>query len=253
MRVLALAVLAAALAAGVAVESPGGRAAPARATAAAEVFQGLGTWLDVYDTKLYRTPNLLASRLAARGVAAAWIETANDRSKADVVEAGGARTARRRPPRARDPRGRLVPPRAREHRAGPAAGEGHALVPHAAGRRLRRRGARHRGAPGEGRRETNRENAGAPHDTALRGRRDARRGDHVPAARLRAPPHLVAGLPLDADRLAGGRPRADALHGRRLQGLRRDIRIRRPLAPPSPGRGRGSACPSMRPGESRTG
>ena len=89
MRVLALAVLAAALAAGVAVESPGGRAAPARATAAAEVFQGLGTWLDVYDTKLYRTPNLLASRLAARGVAAAWIETANDRSKADVVEEAG--------------------------------------------------------------------------------------------------------------------------------------------------------------------
>ena len=88
MRVLALAVLVAALAAGSAVESPGGRAAPAR-PAAAEVFQGFGTWLDVYDTNLYRTPNAVASRLAARGVGTAWIETANDRSKADVVEAAG--------------------------------------------------------------------------------------------------------------------------------------------------------------------
>ena len=89
MRVLALAVLAAVLAAGNAVESPAGQAAPARTMAATDVFQGLGTWLDVYDTKLYRTPNLVASRLAARGVATAWIETANDRSKADVVEAAG--------------------------------------------------------------------------------------------------------------------------------------------------------------------
>jgi hypothetical protein len=53
------------------------------------VFQGLGTWIDVYDTALYASPTTLASRLAARGVRTAWIETANDRSKVDVVEPAG--------------------------------------------------------------------------------------------------------------------------------------------------------------------
>jgi hypothetical protein len=56
---------------------------------AAEVFGGLGTWIDVYDTGLYRTPDLVAGRLAARGVRTAWVETANDRSVADVVEPAG--------------------------------------------------------------------------------------------------------------------------------------------------------------------
>ncbi|HEX2303767.1 MAG TPA: hypothetical protein VHH57_09125 [Gaiella sp.] len=89
MRLVSIAVLAAALTIGVAVESRQGRAAPERRTATAEVFQGLGTWMDVYDTKLYRTPNLVASRLAARGVRTAWIETANDRSATDVVDPVG--------------------------------------------------------------------------------------------------------------------------------------------------------------------
>ena len=92
MRALALAVVVAALVAGSAVESPGGRAAPARSAPSADVFRGLGTWVDVYDTTLYRTPNLVASRLAARGVTTAWIETANDRSKTDVVDPVGLGT-----------------------------------------------------------------------------------------------------------------------------------------------------------------
>ena len=86
MRVAALVVLAAALCAGASVESTQARSAPSRA-AAADVFQGLGTWIDVYDTALYRTPNAVAARVAARGVRTAWIETANDRSKTDVVDA----------------------------------------------------------------------------------------------------------------------------------------------------------------------
>lgn len=90
MRLLALALLAAVVTVGIAcVESPQGRAAPGGRAAAAEVFQGLGTWIDVYDTKLYRTPNVVASRLAARGVRTAWIETANDRSTVDVVDPAG--------------------------------------------------------------------------------------------------------------------------------------------------------------------
>jgi hypothetical protein len=88
MRAPALALIAAALAAAIAVMSPGGRAAP-RASADAAVFQGLGTWIDVYDTALYATPNALAARLATRGVRTAWIETANDRSKTDVVDPSG--------------------------------------------------------------------------------------------------------------------------------------------------------------------
>ena len=90
MRVLALAVLASVVTGGIAcVESTQGRAAPERRTASATVFQGLGTWIDVYDTTLYRTPNAVASRLAARGVHTAWIETANDRSAVDVVDPAG--------------------------------------------------------------------------------------------------------------------------------------------------------------------
>ena len=90
MRLALLAILVAASTAGIAfVESTPGRAAPARATAAADVFQGLGTWIDVYDTAVYATPTALAARLATRGVRTAWIETANDRSKTDVVDSAG--------------------------------------------------------------------------------------------------------------------------------------------------------------------
>jgi hypothetical protein len=77
------------VAAGVAcVDSPQGQATRDRASGA-EVFQGLGTWIDVYDTPLYNSPSAVAGRLAARGVRTAWIETANDRSKTDVVQPAG--------------------------------------------------------------------------------------------------------------------------------------------------------------------
>jgi hypothetical protein len=89
MRLAALAVLTAALAAAVAcVDTTRGLSAPDR-RAGAEVFEGLGTWIDVYDTALYRSPNAVAGRLATRGVRTAWIETANDRSPTDVVDPVG--------------------------------------------------------------------------------------------------------------------------------------------------------------------
>jgi hypothetical protein len=88
VRLAALAIVVAALGAGVGhVDST--QATPARATAATDVFQGLGTWIDIYDTAVYAKPNALAARLAARGVRTAWIETANDRSKTDVVDPAG--------------------------------------------------------------------------------------------------------------------------------------------------------------------
>ena len=86
MRILAVAAVLAALGAGAVTTR--GAAAPER-RAGVEVFQGLGTWIDVYDTALYRTPDAVANRLVARGVRTAWIETANDRSTGDVVDPAG--------------------------------------------------------------------------------------------------------------------------------------------------------------------
>ena len=86
MRILAVAAVLAALVAGAVTTR--GAAAPER-RAGVEVFQGLGTWIDVYDTALYRTPDAVANRLVARGVRTAWIETANDRSVGDVVDPVG--------------------------------------------------------------------------------------------------------------------------------------------------------------------
>jgi hypothetical protein len=60
-------------------------AAPAAPRADAAVFGGLGTWIDIYDGELFAAPDGTAARIAARGVKAVWIETANDRAPADVM------------------------------------------------------------------------------------------------------------------------------------------------------------------------
>ncbi len=89
MRSTAFVLLVATLLVGVvAVESTQGRAAPARRTGV-EVFQGLGTWMDVYDTTLYASADAVATRLAAQGVGTVWIETSNDGSKTDIVQPAG--------------------------------------------------------------------------------------------------------------------------------------------------------------------
>jgi hypothetical protein len=88
MRALVL-IVAVALAVVVAgLESSQGSARPSR-SGGADVFQGLGTWMDVYDTTLYNSSTAVAGRLAARGVRTAWIETANDRSTTDIVQPAG--------------------------------------------------------------------------------------------------------------------------------------------------------------------
>lgn len=90
MHLVSLAVLVVALTNGIAQRgSSPDVAAPVRTAVATDVFQGLGTWVDVYDTKLYAAPNAVAARLAARRVRTAWIETANDRSRTDVVDPAG--------------------------------------------------------------------------------------------------------------------------------------------------------------------
>lgn len=81
---------AAALAALLVAAGAGALARPSSAPAAdPSVFGGLGTWIDIYDTALYRAPDALADRLARRGVRTVWLETANDRSTVDVVQPPG--------------------------------------------------------------------------------------------------------------------------------------------------------------------
>ncbi|MCY7302472.1 MAG: hypothetical protein LH654_05440 [Thermoleophilia bacterium] len=59
--------------------------AQASPSAEADVFAGLGTWVDIYDSPAYRSPGRTAARIAARGVRTVYVETANDRSTVDVV------------------------------------------------------------------------------------------------------------------------------------------------------------------------
>lgn len=80
LRPAVLAVLA------VLVGSFGAAAAPAAKSADASVFGGLGTWVDIYDAQVYAAPELTARRIAARQVKTAWVETANDSAKVDVVK-----------------------------------------------------------------------------------------------------------------------------------------------------------------------
>lgn len=60
--------------------------APAAGAGDAAVFAGLGTWTDIYDGRVYATPEATAGRIAARGVRTVWAETANYRASADVVQ-----------------------------------------------------------------------------------------------------------------------------------------------------------------------
>ena len=92
MRVAAFLAVVVAVAVGLCGDSPQALSAPDRRAAAADVFGGLGTWIDVYDTAFYRSPNAVANRLATRGVRTVWIETANDRSATDVVDPTGLGT-----------------------------------------------------------------------------------------------------------------------------------------------------------------
>ena len=146
---LALALLAAALTAGIAcVDSTQGRAAPAeragwrrdRVPRARHV-----------DRRLRHRPLPHAERRrrtagGARG--AHRVDRDRERPLDDGRRRGGwARTARRRAPCARDPRRGLVPARARQPRPRSAARACDALLPDAAGRVVRRRRARHRVAP----------------------------------------------------------------------------------------------------------
>jgi hypothetical protein len=78
--------LLAALLAAVAAATAGAAAAPASREADAPAFDGLGTWVDIYDEGVYAAPERTAARIAARGVDVVWAETANYKATTDVVK-----------------------------------------------------------------------------------------------------------------------------------------------------------------------
>jgi hypothetical protein len=67
------------------VASAGAASAPAAKQADAAVFGGLGTWVDIYDAGVFRSPERTASLMAARGIETVWVETANYNARTDVV------------------------------------------------------------------------------------------------------------------------------------------------------------------------
>ena len=71
---------------GLVVACAGAVSAPAAKRADASVFGGLGTWVDIYDGPVYAAPERTAQRIAARGVATVWVETANYGATVDVVK-----------------------------------------------------------------------------------------------------------------------------------------------------------------------
>ena len=108
LRVALCAVLAAA------ISSIGAATAPAAERADASVFGGLGTWVDIYDGAGLRGARAIG---AAHGCTARQDRLGGDGELRRVRRRRGsrsARPARRRAPHARDPRRRLVPPRARQ-------------------------------------------------------------------------------------------------------------------------------------------
>jgi len=78
--------LLATVALGLVVACAGAVSAPAAKRADASVFGGLGTWVDIYDGAVYAAPERTAQRIAARGVATVWVETANYGAAVDVVK-----------------------------------------------------------------------------------------------------------------------------------------------------------------------
>ena len=223
LRVVLCAVLAAS------TRTVGVAAAPAADRADASVFGGLGTWVDIYDGAVYAAPERTAQRIAARRVKTVWVETANYGASVDVVSPS-ARTARRRAPCARHPRCLLVPAGAREARARQAPCAGDAGVSQPERRPVRRRGAQHRGDEASER--------DAPLAARGRARRAGARGsggdaarDHpVQPTRSRAAAVDMAALPMGRARGERRRLRADDLHGRCVQGLRRHVRVRHACA-----------------------
>lgn len=61
-------------------------AVPAGAAPAADPYAGLGTWVDVWDTALWRSPEASVARMRALGVRTLYLETSNYSRTVDVFQ-----------------------------------------------------------------------------------------------------------------------------------------------------------------------
>lgn len=50
------------------------------------MYAGLGAWIDIYDGRSLRHPELTMARIASHGVRTVYVETANSRAQTDVVQ-----------------------------------------------------------------------------------------------------------------------------------------------------------------------
>ena len=56
-----------------------------RAATASDVYNGLGTWIDVYDSKAFANPEATAAAIASRGVKTVYVETSNSKQTVDIA------------------------------------------------------------------------------------------------------------------------------------------------------------------------
>ena len=210
--------------------------APAAKSADAAVFGGLGTWVDIYDGGVYAAPERTAQRMAARRVRryGSRRRTTARRSTSSTPFGSGASST----PCTHEGSGpsRGTSPGTSSRRSTPAARSrcsrsGRRAAVQFDGVALNIESTRLRNVALRSRR------AVALTRAASRGggRRSARDRPLQPA-RARAAAVDLAGLPVGRARRERRRVRADGLHGWRVDGIRRDIRLRdaRAPAPASP-------------------
>ena len=67
-------------------------AASRRSTASLNAYEGLGSWVDLYDTPAWRDPKAAVKDMAKHGVKTIYVQTANDGSSSGIVHPKALRT-----------------------------------------------------------------------------------------------------------------------------------------------------------------
>ena len=67
----------------------GPRAARSQPAPALALYGGLGTWVDIYDLRVWRNPVAALTAMKARGVRTLYLETSNYRQASDIVRPAG--------------------------------------------------------------------------------------------------------------------------------------------------------------------
>ena len=64
----------------------GSLAGSTRSKATPNLYNGLGTWIDVYDAKAFANPEATAAAIASHGVQTVYLETSNSKQTVDIVK-----------------------------------------------------------------------------------------------------------------------------------------------------------------------